>query len=659
MERKGKMKLRAKLLFTVFILFLFVYQVTTVCGDNSNNPPNGIEIDNIFQTPEGANSSVIKTGLVDIVEVTANQKNQAGAIWNTDNNIMDLTTNFEASMYLYFGDKSKDAADGMAFVMQADPNGNKAFRTGEGARLGVWDSTKSKEFGLAIKNSIAIEFDTYYNKGFDDDVKRNKNHIAWNYPGEKSTYNDPWLGTRTMHHNDLQYPTGDYFSDDQWHKFSVKWDVITSTLTYQFESLNPIAIPIDVDSIFGTSQVYWGFTGSTGGSFASNRVVFEKVPGLVEGQVSEEVVDKNTGLSVKNNQVVSEAVLTHSVDVLYQSGKQDWKEIQVLKTINNNVQYIPGSLRSIDVNGDETALADSYWTGNDLNLSIGDLNLENNQKRIVFDVKVKPVSVDTEVGESVRAKGKNYISGSENVNYTIISNVAPILTLENTGLEMNIEDGTDVEVRGTWLDKNSETISLYYQLNEADPTLFEKDSPNNPKDTSYSYLTLIPASTLVMGQNDIKIWAVDKEGAKSNVEAITVHVRGTLKFSSVPDFDFGQFSIPVKNQLIFPITEDAIKLSDTRGVGSGWELNVKLKKTFTSLEGNTLDNFYYVDENNQKQLLQVDELVHIRTDVTQESNLQEINWAPNQGIALEIFPSSFIGDYSSELEWILEDTPTS
>ncbi|MDO0874748.1 L-type lectin-domain containing protein [Carnobacterium divergens] len=653
------MKYIPKIILLLPVISIFYLNPEKSLADNSSSPPNGIEIDNVFQTPEGANSSVINTGLVDIVEVTPNQKNQAGAIWNTDNNMMDLTKNFEASMYLYFGDKGKDAADGMAFVMQADPNGNKAFRTGDGARLGVWDSTKKGEFGLAISNSIAVEFDTYYNNDFDSQIAKNRNHLAWNYPGEKSTYDDPWLGSRRMNHNDIQYPISNYFSNDQWHKFSVKWGASASILTYQFESLNPVSIPINVDTTFGTNQVFWGFTGSTGGSYASNRVVFEKVPGLVEGSIEEKVIDKNTGLSIQNKSVNSEAKLTYSIDVNYQSGKQDWKEVHVMKNLNDNIEYLPGSLRSIDSDGNETPLSDAYWSGNELNLPLGDLGVENKQKKIVFDVKVKSVPVNTEVSESVIAKGKNYITHSDNFNYTIISNVAPVITLEGANQEKVVDNGTDIEITGNWLDKDSETVSLYYQVNDSSPLVFEKETINDPKDTKHNYLATVSSTELLLGANSLKVWAVDKEGAQSNVETITILVRGTLKFVNVPDFEFGQFSLPLKNELLFSSTKETIKISDTRGTGSDWKLNVTLKKPFTSLEGNTINDFYYINQDNQKQPIQLNELILVRTGVTQESSIQEIGWAPNQGLALEILPSNYIGEYSSELEWILEDTPSS
>ncbi|EUJ28479.1 legume lectin domain-containing protein [Listeria floridensis FSL S10-1187] len=301
-------------------------------------PPAGIKLTDVFQVPSGANSSVIESDDLDIVEITADRKNQAGAIWNTDGNMMDLTKDFKTSMYLYFGDRGEKAADGMAFVMQADKNKNKAFRTGEGARLGVWDSASYKDFGMAIMNSFAVEFDTHYNSEFDAAIPKGKNHIAWGYPGKKSTYHDEWklIGSyRWLNHEDPIFPKNNYLSDGKWHHFVVKWDAERSTLTYQFDTMRTISIPIDVKDVFGTSQVYWGFTGSTGSDYANNRVVFEEIPELLEGETKEKIVDQRDGKSIEGKEVHAEDVLTYEIDTQYLKGKTAWKDVFLKKKIES------------------------------------------------------------------------------------------------------------------------------------------------------------------------------------------------------------------------------------------------------------------------------------------------------------------------------------
>ena len=70
-------------------------------GPLEDNPPSGIILDGLFTTPStGSNSSIINDHLVSVTPGTANQK---GAIWSIDDLKMDLTKDFTASMYLYFG----------------------------------------------------------------------------------------------------------------------------------------------------------------------------------------------------------------------------------------------------------------------------------------------------------------------------------------------------------------------------------------------------------------------------------------------------------------------------------------------------------------------------------------------------------------------------
>lgn len=80
-------------------------------------PASVVPITNIFQIPLGVNSS--GSSNEKIVEVTPNLNNQKGAIFSTDNNILDMTDSFKARMYIYFGNEGTKAADGrIIFVNQ-------------------------------------------------------------------------------------------------------------------------------------------------------------------------------------------------------------------------------------------------------------------------------------------------------------------------------------------------------------------------------------------------------------------------------------------------------------------------------------------------------------------------------------------------------------
>jgi hypothetical protein len=101
---------------------------------NNGNPPFKIDLTGIFVTPAtGSNSSVIGGNIVQVTPDTANQK---GGIWSTEANKMDLTKDFKASMYIYFGNRGANAADGMAFVMHNDSRGTNAISPHSGSGLG-------------------------------------------------------------------------------------------------------------------------------------------------------------------------------------------------------------------------------------------------------------------------------------------------------------------------------------------------------------------------------------------------------------------------------------------------------------------------------------------------------------------------------------------
>ncbi|WP_167630305.1 L-type lectin-domain containing protein [Listeria valentina] len=650
-----------KLVFSFLaITTLFVALPNVSYASEANNPPTGIKTEGIFQVPAGANSSVISGDKLDIVEVTNDTKKQAGAIWNTDNNMMDLTKDFSSSMYMYFGDKGSKAADGMAFVMQADPNKNNAFRTGEGERLGVWDSNKRGEFGLAIMNSVAIEFDTHYNEDFDKDISKKRNHVAWNFPGKRSSYYDhsSVLGSsyRKLIHNDLQYPTDTYLSDDKWHHFQINWDASASTLTYQLDSLSPVVIPINVSDVFGTSSVYWGFTGSTGDSYAQNRIVFENVPGLVNGSVHEEAFTKDSHESIVGKKAYAGDTITHEITTTYEDGKVNWDHPVLTKDLDANLSYVPGTLKMVDQAGKETALSDDLWDGNSLQVPLDDLDKANKFEKIIFDVKAKQVAADYEVKHTDVVTGSNFIAHSDEMTYTLSSNAPPSLTLQDAGSTISLKDNEELVLNGSWLDRDSDSVSLYYQVDESEPIKFAGDLANVPAGNSHDFSTKLKLAT---GTHTVKVYAVDSAGATSNVEKISVSVDGTLTFLEIPAFSFGNLAVPTSNTTLFPVSPGTLKFSDTRVAGSAWKLSAKLKQEMTSTDGNhTIPNgLVFIGSDGTKQVLSKNESILIDSGTSNEETEKNIEWDNQQGLALNLNPGLYKGNYAGEVEWTLEDTP--
>lgn len=106
---------------------------------------------------------------------------------------MSFTNDFKIEMAFYIENVTNDS-DGLTFVMQS--NGPTAIAEEAGPTIGVWantgDSTPLSKG--AIPNSLAIEFDTFYNNNsnliandgmMDRDTSSKGHHIAWAYPGQK------------------------------------------------------------------------------------------------------------------------------------------------------------------------------------------------------------------------------------------------------------------------------------------------------------------------------------------------------------------------------------------------------------------------------------------------------------------------------------------
>ncbi|MFJ7937927.1 L-type lectin-domain containing protein [Peribacillus sp. NPDC096622] len=491
---------------------------------NENNPPSKIDLTGIFIPPTtgGSNSSVIGGN---IVQITPNSPNQKGGIWSTEANKMDLTKDFNASMYIYFGNQGANAADGMAFVMHNDSRGTNALSPHSGSGLGVYAGQKhgsSKTDG--IQKSFAVEFDTYINNnGFDGyfDTNTTKGtHVAWSYPGLAETYIDYFTlfeYRRTMKHNNIDGPSSSVqypgnLSNDTWRKFTINWNATTSTLTYQLEGLDPVSVPINIQNIFGADQVYWGFTGSTGSRYQNNRVAFDEVPGLVNTEVKETITRKD-GTVVDGGALAKKGEeLTYTINAKYLSGKQDWTNIIVKTVLNDHVSYVPGSMTISAGDGSEE-LDDSFWTGQSLAASIPNMNTNRNDVTISFKAKVNQVKVNTQVTESVKFEGSNYITNTKPVDYVIQANNAPEVTINEEG-PIHLAVGEDYQVKGTWMDSDDYTNTLSYDL---DGELLKSEVLDNggstePVDWSYP----ITSDQLKLGENNFHVIARDNGGAYSD-----------------------------------------------------------------------------------------------------------------------------------------------
>ncbi|STY41540.1 immunoglobulin-like domain-containing protein [Listeria booriae] len=206
------------------------------------------DVTDYFSVVPGKSSSIEKN----IVTITPNRPSQAGGLWSDASNKVDLTKNFHLKADLFMGTDS-NGADGMAFVMQNDPRGNKAI-AGNGGAMGLYGDSY-------IKNALAVEIDTYINDGtefaekWDYDVKPKNEHIAITVPG---------VGP-IIEHNALNVlPNGTYFEDSEFHEVSFDWNAATRTLSYNYRGYTGSYQVQSLQDTFGGNEVFFGFVGSTG-----------------------------------------------------------------------------------------------------------------------------------------------------------------------------------------------------------------------------------------------------------------------------------------------------------------------------------------------------------------------------------------------------------
>jgi len=164
----------------------------------------------------------------------------SGSVWNSNKISLQNPFNFWFNVFLGCSDAG---ADGIVFMLQ--PLSTSVGTTGEGMGFG------------GVSPSIGIALDTYQNSNQNDPFF---DHISIQSNGNVN------------HSGDLAGPvpissTNNNVEDCQWHQLRISWDPSTKWLRAYFDGVLRVEKQIDlVNTIFnGNPNVYWGFSGATGG----------------------------------------------------------------------------------------------------------------------------------------------------------------------------------------------------------------------------------------------------------------------------------------------------------------------------------------------------------------------------------------------------------
>ncbi len=177
--------------------------------------------------------------------ITAASAQQVGAFWGRSS--LNLNEAFDFEFRIFLGDNN-GGADGVAFVLRA--LGTPEFGQ-RGGGLGY----------ETIPSSLAIEFDTFRNSN-QGDITNDHTAIQINGIANHNDTNANLFGPRDL---------GD-IEDNTFHNVQFTWDPTINQFSYFFDGALLITLNRDIRTDIGSSQVLWGFTGSTGSLFNEQKI---------------------------------------------------------------------------------------------------------------------------------------------------------------------------------------------------------------------------------------------------------------------------------------------------------------------------------------------------------------------------------------------------
>ena len=192
--------------------------------------------------------------------VTEDKNSQLGAVWFDQK--IDLSQAVNLEFNIFMGDKDNNGADGIGFVMHNDPRGLEALGDAGG---GLGFGAHPSQGGRKISPSVAVEFDTWRNGQCrvqpNEDPQEDHTTVVYNgdmcspqFPPVRLKPNPPY--------------TNDNVEDNKCYNYRILWDPVSENLSLYIENTLVFSHTDDViDKVFGgETEVYYGFTGSTGGS---------------------------------------------------------------------------------------------------------------------------------------------------------------------------------------------------------------------------------------------------------------------------------------------------------------------------------------------------------------------------------------------------------
>lgn len=558
-------------------------------GNHTSSRVNNADI--VSSTnPNSKNTSIIKM---------TNGTWQTGAIWSNkeQDNYFETDHEQKASMWLYFGKTTTSPGDGMAFVIQNDPNKENSIALSadgipvNGQSLGVWgadwnyrNSDPGKLASSAIQNSWALEFDTFINYqssdeqvrtgtgvAFDRDFSQSVDrHIAANYPALASTYISQTMYPDYYNPNYFVMKHQKYFIpnnglvDSKWHHVSITWEPIkdsngnltdSGTLTYSYDDKNPdtgtpqeghtTSFTIDTNNFYKSDGVttpdkndkrlYWGFTGSTGKNSENNLMIFESIPSYVDATADSTIYDVTQGKNLSPNDTVEiNDKLKYSYNLGYIGWSKNWHDIIAKMNIPNNIKFSSGSVHYSDT--DKTYPITDFSDPNAVTYTLPDaLSHQNSKATIELDGKVtKPTNSDYTIPSAHASfDGDNLITSTETIPLSIKKR--KLLLESNSPDTINLSPNENTSILGnlSYLDGSS-LINSHLTIHYKINGVDQPDINLSDTNPATGFMININSNLLKKGMNKVSFFATDNYlNNTSNTIIKNIDVGGTVRFKSL------------------------------------------------------------------------------------------------------------------------------
>lgn len=676
-------------------------QSRALTRDATTPPVDSLPLLDVFRAPIGTGPELINNGKV--LRVTKNMGSQIGAIWSQQK--LNLKKDFHLKSYLYLGNRGASAGDGITFTLQNDPRmatTPTAVIGSSGMGLGAYYGGRSGN--PYVQRGLSIEFDTYFNNGssnrMDREVGENgkKGHVAFVTP---SLQNNSYTG---QHHSWILSP--EYLSNDTWRTLDVIWNSATQTLSYTLSGVGSDSYRIpDLNTKFGGTEVYWGFTGSTGGSYEENAIAITQLPGDIEQTAQIENLTQNSALQETVDAKKNDTLRLKDTIIFDGNSIMSTDGTKMRVNLAEGLTYRAGTLTLDGVKIPETSI---QQVNNQLIIS----NLAFSRADVPYELSLEATVTSSQNDVQLKTtfdylSSVNEIASSSNpviVNIPLIKGLvtihyvdenkadlaAPKTINQKVGTAYNetpiviadyLYDRTEGNASGT-VQETPQDVYFYYKKAKANLTIqFVDEAGGKLHEGLVKEKTIGEKVDLTKDQEVkeaisevlTKRYLLENSGRPTNETAVLIEAngtqvtytfQGTLSIYSGPtEIDFGSHEVSWKGTKdANPSYDQPLVIWDNRKNLDSWKLSVKLEGELSIPDSPThvLNGVLSYQTATDKKTLSIDaqEVLRTKHEASGQYNVSTKTWGPDkQGLRLDV-PSGavkVIGEYETTLIWRVEE----